>query len=182
MTNASGEAPIEVRPSRVEDRRAIYDILIGSGLFGVEDAEVVDEMFADTWDSDADAPDSTRWLSCWHGGRLVGFACFGPESLTKDTWDLFWVCVVPDMRGRGAGRALMAETEQRARAANARVMVIYTSSAAKYAAARRLYAGAGFLRAAVVPDYYDDGDDLEVYWKRLSPGAGPLLPESRNAG
>jgi ribosomal protein S18 acetylase RimI-like enzyme len=47
-------------------------------------------------------------------------------------------------------------------------MVIYTSSAEKYAAARRLYAAAGFDRTAVVPDYYDDGDDLNVYWKRLS--------------
>ena len=46
-------------------------------------------------------------------------------------------------------------------------MVIYTSSTEKYAPARRLYEGAGFVRTAVVPDYYADGDDLNIYWKRI---------------
>jgi ribosomal protein S18 acetylase RimI-like enzyme len=98
---------------------------------------------------------------------MVGFACFGAESLTQDTWDLFWICVRPEARGKGAGRALMAEAEMQARAANGRVMVIYTSSTPTYAPARWLYEGAGFTRQAVVPDYYRDGDDLNIYWKRL---------------
>lgn len=171
MANDNGTVELDLRPSRVEDRQAIYGILVNSGLFGKEDADVVDEMFGDTWNNDVDAPDNCRWLSCRHDGRLVGFACFGPESLTRDTWDLFWICVLPESRGRGVGRALMADVEARARSANGRVMVIYTSSSAKYAAARRLYEAAGFVRTAVVPDYYDDGDDLNVYWKRLSPGS-----------
>ena len=171
MTNDNGTLELDIRPSRVEDREAIHGVLTNSGLFGKEDADVVDEMFGDTWNNDVDAPDNCRWLSCRHDGRLVGFACFGPESLTRDTWDLFWICVVPESRGRGVGRALMAHLETRARAAHGRVMVIYTSSAGKYAAARRLYEGAGFVRTAVVPDYYDDGDDLNVYWKRLRSGS-----------
>lgn len=98
---------------------------------------------------------------------MVGFACYGTESLTEDAWDLFWVCVLPEARGKGVGRALMNGAEANARNANGRVMVIYTSSTNKYAAARRLYEGAGFTRQAVVPDYYSDGDDLNIYWKRL---------------
>jgi ribosomal protein S18 acetylase RimI-like enzyme len=76
------------------------------------------------------------------------------------------------MRGKGAGRALMAEVEQQARLLSGRVMVIYTSSTGKYAAARRLYEGAGFVRTAVVPDYYADGDDLNIYWKRIGIDSG----------
>ena len=167
MTIVQDAVQVDVRPSQWEDRADIYAILMQSGLFGKADADCVDEMFAETWGKRRDDADNYRWLSCWHEGQMAGFACYGPESLTKDTWDLFWICVLPAMRGKGAGHALMAEAEQQARLANGRVMVIYTSSTDKYAPARRLYEGAGFIRAAVVPDYYADGDDLNIFWKRI---------------
>ncbi len=161
---------VDVRASTYEDRTAIYDILMHSGIFGHSDAECVDEMFVETWTKRQNDPDNYRWLSCWADGRIVGFACYGTESLTQDTWDLFWVCVLPQARGKGVGQTLMAEAEAQARAANGRVMVIYTSSTEKYAPARRLYERAGFTCAAVIPDYYSDGDDLNIYWKRLRRG------------
>jgi ribosomal protein S18 acetylase RimI-like enzyme len=167
MTLANVAARVEVRPSQWEDREAIYGILMNSGIFGKVDADCVDEMFVETWGRRRDDADNYRWLSCWHESQMAGFACYGPESLTKDTWDLFWICVLPQMRGKGAGRALMAEVEARASAANGRVMVIYTSSTERYAPARRLYESAGFVRTAVVPEYYAEGDDLNIYWKRI---------------
>jgi ribosomal protein S18 acetylase RimI-like enzyme len=168
MTNFDERPGLDIRPSHEGDRQAIYDILMTSGLFAQEDADCVDGMFEETWGEGRDDPDNYRWLCCLDDGRVAGFVCFGPESLTQDTWDLFWICLVPAMRGRGAGRALITAAEEEARAAGGRVMVIYTSSAEKYTAARRLYAGAGFVRTAVVPDYYADGEDLNVYWKRLA--------------
>jgi len=167
MTLANAEVQVAVRPSQFEDREAIYGVLMNSGIFGKADADCVDEMFVETWGKRHDDADNYRWLSCWHDGHIAGFACYGPESLTKDTWDLFWICVLPGLRGKGAGRALMSEAETQARLANGRVMVIYTSSTERYTPARRLYEGAGFIRAAVVPDYYADGDDLNIYWKRI---------------
>lgn len=165
MTHVAEATAIVVQPSTFDDRAAIYDILMRSEIFGRTDAECVDEMFLETWE--APKVDNYRWLSCWSEGEMVGFACYGTESLTHDTWDLFWICVLPETRGKGAGRALMAEVEARAQEANGRVMVIYTSSTPKYAPARRLYERAGFVRVAVVPDYYNDGDDLNIYLKRL---------------
>lgn len=160
-------AQFAVCPSTADDRQAIYDILMGSGIFGSADAECVDEMFLETWRAPL-REDRYRWLSCWCGERMVGFACYGPESLTDRTWDLFWICVSPETRRKGAGRALITEAEAQARLAGGRLMVIYTSSTPKYAPARRLYERAGFIRVAVVPDYYAEGDDLNIYWKRLT--------------
>lgn len=166
IAGAPAPAQIEVRPSTFDDRQAIYDLLMRSGIFGRADAECVDEMFLETWRAPL-REDNYRWLSCWREGRVIGFACYGPESLTDRTWDLFWICVLPEARGKGAGRALIAEAEVQARQAGGRLMVIYTSSTPKYAPARRLYEGAGFVRVAIVPDYYAEGDDLNIYWKRL---------------
>ncbi len=169
-SHATAGAPtpvqFEVRPSNFDDRQAIYDVLMRSEVFGRADAECVDAMFLETWQSPP-REDSYRWLSCWHDGRMIGFACYGPESLTDRTWDLFWICVSSEARGRGAGQALIAAAESQARQAGGRLMVIYTSSTPKYAPARRLYERAGFARVAVVPDYYAEGDDLNIYWKRL---------------
>lgn len=165
---------IAVRPATFDDRAAIYDILIHSEIFAKSDAVCVDEMFMETWETPT--VDNYRWLSCemWDsaGGApaLVGFACYGTESLTQDTWDLYWICVRPAARGQGVGRALMAEVEAQAGMAAARLMVIYTSSTPPFAPARRLYEAAGFARAATVADYYRDGDDLYIYRKRLKEG------------
>jgi ribosomal protein S18 acetylase RimI-like enzyme len=156
---------IVVRPMQLDDRASVWDILMTSGVFVETDAVCVDEMIQETWDTPR--VDGYKWLACCQGERMIGFACYGTESLTQDTWDLFWICVRPEARGHGAGRALMAEVEAQVRAANGRVMVIYTSSTPTYAPARRLYEGAGFTRQAVVPDYYRNGDDLNIYWKRL---------------
>ncbi|NJM40880.1 MAG: GNAT family N-acetyltransferase [Anaerolineae bacterium] len=160
---------LTVQPSQPEDRAAIYDVLMTSGLFGKTDAECVDEMFTSTWkalEADLNA-DTYRWLSCFADQKLAGFACFGTESLTHNTWDLFWVCVRPEARGKGVARALMQEVITQAKVQGGRLMVIYTSSTAPYAPARALYESQGFVRTAVVPEYYNVGDDLYIYSKRL---------------
>jgi D-alanine-D-alanine ligase len=163
---------IDVRPSVEADRERIGEILLNSGLFHEVDAVTVDEMFALTYARPI-TRDSYRFLSCWDHRdgsappRMVGFACFGLESLTQDTWDLFWVCALPSSRGRGVGGALMREAMDVATRENGRLMVIYTSSTAPYAPARRLYESQGFARAAVIEGYYADGDDLNIFSRRL---------------
>lgn len=158
---------LRVLPSTPDDRASIYDILMRSEIFNRGDAECVDEMFVETWTKRRNDEDNYRWLSCWDNEQMIGFACYGTESLTQDTWDLFWICVRPEARGKGAGRALIDEAVSQARKANGRLMVIYTSSTPKYALARQLYESVGFNRTAIVPDYYSDGDDLYIYSKRL---------------
>ena len=159
------EPSFDVRPSHLEERAAIYDMLLTSGMFTKLDADCVDEMFRDAWEPRGQDQDYC-WLSCWYAECLVGFACCGLEWSTVGTWDLFWLCVAPEMRGKGVGGALIGEVEARVKTANGRLIVIYTSSTDAYAPARRLYERAGYVRAIAVPDYYADGDDLTVYWKR----------------
>lgn len=157
---------LRVQPSRIEDRDAIRDIVLRSDIFNTRDAECVEEMFIETWQRPRE--DNYRWLSCWQDQVLVGFACFGPESLTDATWDLFWICVRPPARGQGVGSALLSAATAQAADAGGRVMVIYTSSTPTYAPARRLYESQGFTHVATVPHYYRDNDHLCIYWKRLS--------------
>lgn len=151
--------------SAPQDRPRIREILLHSDLFKSSDAECVDEMFSLA--QDKPTPDNYRFLSCWLDDTMAGFACYGWESLTHGTWDLFWVCTLPKWRGRGVGSALLREAVRVAAAENGRLMVIYTSGTPTYAAARRLYEAHQFVRTATVPGYYDADDDLHIYSRQL---------------
>jgi ribosomal protein S18 acetylase RimI-like enzyme len=158
-------AALDIRAAELADAWVIGDLMRRCEVFGPAERDCVDEMFRETWA--APRPDNYRWLIGWRDGQPAGFACYGLESLTRDTWDLFWICVAPEARGQGVGQALLARAERQARQEDGRLMVIYTASTPAYAPARRLYERCGFVRVATVPDYYADGDHLHIYWKRL---------------
>ncbi|HEY3289834.1 MAG TPA: GNAT family N-acetyltransferase [Anaerolineae bacterium] len=155
-----------VETATLDDRAGIYDMLLHSGIFNRTDAECVDQMFNEAFTRPSD--DNYQFIACREGDRLTGFACYGREALTHGTWDLFWICVSGESRRKGAGRALLAEVQQRAAHEQVRLIVIYTSSTDKYAPARRLYESLGFARTAIVPDYYSENDDLYIYTQRLA--------------
>src|SRR3954468_9257707 len=45
-------------------------------------------------------------------GRAIGYACFGPIPCTVGSFDLYWIAVHNDWRGRGLGTRLMREAER----------------------------------------------------------------------
>jgi len=161
---------LQVLSTTSEDRPQLREILVNSGVFHPSDADCVDEMFGQALAKPT--PDNYRFLSGWLDGRMCGFACYGWESLTQGTWDLFWVCTLPAARGRGLGGALLGEAVRVATAEGGRLMVIYTSSTEAYAPARKLYESQRFARTATIPEYYRPGDDLLIYSRRLQDGRG----------
>jgi ribosomal protein S18 acetylase RimI-like enzyme len=157
---------LTVRACVPEDRARLSHILLNSDVFGQHDADTVDEMFVQAMAKPG--PDQYRFtVACGEDGEAVGFACYGWESMTQGTWDLFWVCALASARGRGVGRALLADAVATASAEGGRLMVIYTSSTPAYDGARRLYRSQGFEKTAVIGDYYAEGDDLNIFARRL---------------
>jgi hypothetical protein len=72
----------------------------------------------------------------------------------------------------------LCEAVRTAAAEGGRLMVIYTSGTPPYAAARRLYEAHQFARTATVPEYYNAGDDLYIYSRRLREAAKTYEPKS----
>jgi ribosomal protein S18 acetylase RimI-like enzyme len=100
-------------------------------------------------------------------GRPVGYSCFGPIPCTVSSYDLYWIAVDADVRGRRVGTRLLDESEKAvARLGGTRVYV-ETSSRAQYEPTRRFYERRGYRREALLEDFYAPGDGKVMYVKAL---------------
>jgi len=93
-------------------------------------------------------------------GGLCGYLCFGPTPLTDGTYDLYWIAVDPDRRGKGIGRHLHEAFVQELGTRGARLVRLETSSQDSYDGTMRFYEALGYRVVSRVPDFYRPGDDL----------------------
>ncbi|ROS39183.1 GNAT family N-acetyltransferase [Amycolatopsis thermoflava] len=93
--------------------------------------------------------------AAWDGPCLVGTVQIRPAQLPNAPHraELAKLLVHRDARGRGLGRALLAEAERGARDAGITLLVLDTETGSP---ASRLYAAAGWTEAGTVPDYAAD--------------------------
>lgn len=123
--------------------------------------EVIDSYLRDPHDSGYNV------LVAETESAVVGYICYGPTPLTKNTWDIYWIAVSAENQGRDIGRKLMTHAEDKIREAQGRLLIIETSSRADYEDTRRFYLGQGYKVTARIPDFYAPGDDKLVLQKRL---------------
>jgi ribosomal protein S18 acetylase RimI-like enzyme len=99
--------------------------------------------------------------------RVLGYACFGATPMTEATFDLYWLVVAEEARGRGIGAGLFAAVEAELGQRGGRIIRVETSSLEGQGGARRFYEKTGFRLAGAIPDFYREGDDLLVFAKVL---------------
>jgi acetoin utilization deacetylase AcuC-like enzyme/GNAT superfamily N-acetyltransferase len=99
------------------------------------------------------------------GARLVAFACYGPIWGTQDSFELFWIAVMPDEQRKGLGAQLYVRAEAAMAKAGAKHIYADTSSSDRYAGTRDFYRRMGFGEVARLPDFYGPGDGKIIYVK-----------------
>ena len=101
------------------------------------------------------------------GGAVAGYVCYGINTLTEGTVELYWIAVAPSFQGRGIGSCLIASVEEESRRLGGRMICSETSSREDYQPTRAFYLRHGYTEAARVPDYYAPGDDKVIFAKKL---------------
>jgi ribosomal protein S18 acetylase RimI-like enzyme len=101
------------------------------------------------------------------GDQIVGYICYGPTPMTTGTWDLYWIAVHAQARGRGLARRLCEAMEGELREHHARIIRLETSQMEAYGSARALYERMGYVEVGRIPEFYHPGDDLIIFAKRM---------------
>jgi ribosomal protein S18 acetylase RimI-like enzyme len=157
---------------RPDHRERLGELLVGTGAFNADEVGVALALFdASQAPAAGDVEDGTadyEFVGAFEAEHLVGFACFGATPATDGTYDLYWLAVDPAVQGRGIGRALVRDVEEKLIARGGRLLVVETSSRPDYAGTRQFYARSGYAEAARVRDFYAPADDRILLTTRLT--------------
>ena len=170
VRRACGAAPAEppgkavsVRRTCAADRGVLLDIVEATGVFRPGEIDVAAEVLDDALA--AGEGGHYQSYTALLDGKAAGWMCFGPTPCTLGTFDLYWLAVHPECRGRGLGAALIERAEIAIRARSGRLIVVETSSRPEYAPARGFYKRHGYTQTARMADFYERGDDKLVFVK-----------------
>jgi len=148
----------EVHPT---DTAAVRRIVESTGLFRPGETDVAVELVQAFLDK---GPASGyEFVFAEQKGEVVAYACFGRNSLTVQSWDLYWIAVEKSLQGHGLGRVLLDHVQQHIAAAGGGRVYIETSHRADYQATRGFYERCGYKLEAVLEDFYAPGDSKAIY-------------------
>jgi ribosomal protein S18 acetylase RimI-like enzyme len=160
-------AAVALRTLQSEDREPVHVILERTGYFTEEEVSTALEL-VDDWLSRGEASGYLCFVATDSETDVVlGYVCFGPVPLTDGTYDLYWIAVDPSTQGRGVGRALLEWSETDVARRHGRLVLIETSSQARYQPTVRFYERCGYSLLARLADFYRPGDDKLVFGKYL---------------
>ena len=146
------------------DIEAVVALVVAAKLFSADEAGVVRALL----DGYTSAPDDGHsGVVDEVDGCVVGVAYYQPRGPADRLWDLTMIAVEPGSQGGGRGRALLRHVEDELSDRGQRLLVVETSSTDQYDRARDFYRTCGYLEEARIRDYWQDGDDLVVFTKRL---------------
>jgi len=153
----------EVRKSDVE---TVKEMVTGTGFFNREEIDIAAELVMERLEKGEASGYEFIFLEL--GETTVAYSCFGRIPLTKSSYDLYWIVTNTQWRNRGLGKILLKETEEAILEQNGIAVYAETSSREQYLPTRKFYENNGYLLKARFEDYYDRGDDLVFYVKRLA--------------
>ncbi len=155
------------------DPELIRTIVQSSGFFNTEEIDVAVEL-AETALSQGCDVSGYHFLFLEVDDKTAGYSCFGRIAGTNNSFDLNWIAVHDDFRGKGLGKQLLAETEKIIADMGGGRIYIETSSMEKYAPTQKFYFSAHYNLEAVLKDFYALGDGKMIFVKELKPSPVPV--------
>lgn len=150
-----------IRPVTHADIDGLKNVLDSCGLFP---SEYLDEMISDYFNN-SDTHDI--WFTSIDSGRPVAIGYCVPEKLTNGTYNLLAIGVSEDFQRKGIANEMMNYIERQLKSKDGRILIVETSSDDAQIGARNLYQKIGYTKEAVIRDFWNEGEDKIVFWKRL---------------
>lgn len=107
------------------------------------------------------------WFTTIKDGQPISIGYCAPERMTEGTYNLYAIAVHKNLQGQGVGGAMMCFIENLLRESGQRVLLVETSGLPEYELTRKFYDQCNYKREAVVRDFYQEGEDKVIFWKKL---------------
>lgn len=148
----------EVRQNHLS---ALKTVLDSSGLFP---SDLLDPMIYDYFNN---SDSEEIWFTALLHNQPISIGYCAPERLTQGTYNLYAIAVHASYQGQGIGLKMMEYIEKRLAAQGHRLLLVETSGKAEYALTRAFYHQCLYTQQAIIPDFYDEGDDKIIFIKKF---------------
>lgn len=148
------------------DQQSVRDVLDSTGFFYPAEIDVAVELVQERLAKGAAS--GYYFLFAELEGRVVGYTCFGPIPCTLSSYDLYWIGVHNDCRGKGIGKELLARSEAMIKQMGGTRVYIETASREQYVPTREFYLRCSYRIEVILEDFYAPGDGKVIYVKPLA--------------
>lgn len=148
------------------DKDEFRNILVSSGFFYDFEVETALGLFDETL-SAGEETSGYQWMKVIDGGNIVAFATYGSNPFSVHSYDLYWIAVRTEARGKHYGTHLLIAIEEDVKRRGGKILWIETSGRPLYKPTEAFYAGKGYELVASLKDFYGPGDPKQIYRKEL---------------
>jgi ribosomal protein S18 acetylase RimI-like enzyme len=151
----------EIRKVRRADIPELKKVLDSSELFP---SYLLDDMINDYLNNESS---TDFWFTTIENEKPVSIGYCAPERLTEGTYNLYAIAVNKSLQGNGIGKQMMEYIESHLRNSGNRILIVETSGKPEFELTREFYIKCQYIKQAVIPEFYEKGDDKVVFWKKL---------------
>ena len=127
-------------------------------------SEYLDEMISDYLNN---TNTQDIWFTYIDNDTPTAIGYCVPEKLTNGTYNLLAIGVTRNSQRNGVATEMMSYIEKKLKQKDGRILIVETSSDDAQIGARKLYKKIGYTQMAVIKDFWNEGEDKIIFWKKL---------------
>ena len=151
----------QIRSVERTDISELKKVMDSSELFP---SHLLDDMIDDYLNNEKS---TDIWFTTTKEGKPISIGYCAPERMTEGTYNLYAIAVHKSHQGMGIGKKMMEYIENYLRNIGNRILIVETSGTTEYKLTREFYIKCGYTKQAVIPEFYEKGDDKVIFWKKL---------------
>ena len=155
------------RQLKKSDISAVRDISNSTGFFYDFEVDIAVELAQENFEK-GEEKSGYIFLIAEENDIPVGYACYGKTPTTAASYDLYWIAVHQQIKGKGLGKKLMKLVEKHIAELGGKNIWIETAGRPLYEPTRQFYLKYGCQLVAELPDFYDVGDDKLVFLLKVN--------------
>ena len=152
----------QIRTVLQSDLDALKAVIDTNGLFP---SSLLENMMIDFFSNPST---EDIWLTKEINTIPIAVAYCAPERMTNGTYNLYLIAVHKEYQGKGIGGEIMDYVEKILVANGKRLLLVETSGLPEFELTRKFYDKCNYKRQALIRDFYNEGEDKVVFWKKLT--------------